>query len=181
MEERTYLDAARSEFRRLRRLADAALSQLDDAGIFVQAPSDGNSAAILMKHMSGNMMSRWRDFLTTDGEKPDRDRDSEFILTEADDRAALSRRWEEGWRCLFDALGSIRDPDLVRTILIRREPHTVLQAINRQLTHCAYHTGQIVLLAKSVRGRHWQTLSVAKGESNAFNREPRPYLDEDIL
>jgi hypothetical protein len=180
MEERSYLEVVEMEFRRLRQLADAALSQLDDAEVFAPAPKEGNSVAILIKHMSGNMLSRWRDFLTTDGEKPDRDRDSEFILTDADDRQALAHRWQKGWDCLFDTLGSLSDSDLTRTVTIRRETHTVLQAINRLLTHYAYHTGQIVFIAKSSRGDHWRTLSVAKGQSQAFNRSPKRYLDGNV-
>jgi hypothetical protein len=180
MEERTYLDVVQKEFKRLKALADASLSQLGEPELHVAAPDEGNSVAVLMKHMSGNMLSRWRDFLTTDGEKPDRNRDTEFVITDADDRQTLHSRWEKGWKCLFDALGSLRDSDLSTTVHIRGEPHTVLQAINRQLTHYAYHTGQIVFLAKSLRGSRWQTLSIAKGQSQAFNLKPRRYLDEGI-
>jgi hypothetical protein len=179
MKNRAYLDVVHQEFRRLKQLADSSLSQLDDEDVFVPAPNEGNSAAILMKHMSGNMLSRWRDFLTTDGEKPDRDRDSEFVILEADDRKTLDIRWEKGWACLFDALDSISDADLARQVFIRGEPHTVLQAINRQLTHYAYHTGQIVYLAKGLTGPRWRTLSIGKGESKAFNEDPEPYLGED--
>ena len=179
MEDRIYLDAVQMEFKRLKKLADDALCQLSGSEVFAPTLGDGNNIGILMKHMSGNMLSRWRDFLTTDGEKPDRDRDSEFVITEADDRQALGRRWEEGWGCLFDVLGSLRDADLARTVFIRGEPHTVLQAINRELVHYGYHTGQIAFMAKSLLGSRWQTLSIARGQSQAFNRKPRRYLDED--
>ena len=178
MKDRIHLKVMQQELRRLRQLADASLSQLDDSE-FVPAPNDGNSAAVLMKHMSGNMLSRWHDFLTTDGEKPDRDRDSEFVITDADSRQTLARRWEKGWECLFAALGSLGDADLTRTVSIRGEPHTVLQAINRELVHYAYHTGQLVFLAKGLRGSRWQTLSVPKGQSEAFNEAPRRYLDDN--
>jgi hypothetical protein len=132
-----------------------------------------------MKHMSGNMLSRWRDFLTTDGEKPDRNRDSEFIITDFDTRQALAERWVKGWQCLFDALEPLQDEDMSRTVHIRGEAHSVLQAINRQLTHYAYHTGQIVFLAKRLTGARWRTLSVPKGQSQAYNEAPLKYLDED--
>ena len=179
MKDRIHLKVMQQELRRLKQLADASLSQLDDSEVFVPAPSGGNSAAVLMKHMSGNMLSRWHDFLTTDGEKPDRDRDSEFVITDADSRQTLARRWEKGWECLFAALGSLGDADLTRTVSIRGEPHTVLQAINRELVHYAYHTGQLVFLAKGLRGSRWQTLSVPKGQSEAFNKAPRRYLDDN--
>ena len=179
MKDRIHLKVMQQELRRLKQLADASLSQLDDSEVFVPAPNDGNSAAVLMKHMSGNMLSRWHDFLTTDGEKPDRDRDSEFVITDADSRQTLARRWEKGWECLFAALGSLGDADLARTVSIRGEPHTVLQAINRELVHYAYHTGQLVFLAKGLRGSRWQTLSVPKGQSEAYNEAPRRYLDDN--
>jgi hypothetical protein len=180
MKDRVYIEAVQMEFRRLKKLADISLSQLEGSLVFVLPPNDGNCVAVLMKHMSGNMLSRWRDFLTTDGEKLDRNRDSEFVLDQKDDRQALLDRWERGWRCLFDALDSLSDADLSRTVFIRREPHTVLQAINRQLTHYAYHTGQIVFLARGLLGSSWQTLSIAKGQSETFNKEPGRYIDREI-
>ena len=178
MKDRIYLEAMEYEFRRLKQLADATLSQLDDLEVFDPAPNEGNSTAVLVKHLSGNMLSRWRDFLTTDGEKPNRDRDSEFVITDADNRQALESRWEKGWECLFAALGALRDADLARTVLIRGEPHSVLQAIHRQLAHYAYHTGQLVLLAKGLRASSWQTLSVPKGQSQVFTEDPKRYLDD---
>ena len=128
--------------------------------------------------MAGNMCSRWRDFLTTDGEKPDRHRDAEFIIESADTRENLIRRWEEGWRFLFDAVEGLEGEDLNSTVYIRSEPHTVMQAINRQLTHYAYHVGQIVFLAKHFAGNNWQTLSVTRGKSEEFLVSPKSYLED---
>jgi len=167
------------EFRRLKKLAEGALSQLGHSDVFATVPGEGNSVAIVMKHMSGNMLSRWTDFLTIDGEKPDRARDSEFVLTSDDSLGNLRDRWERGSACLFAVLDSLEDADLARTVYIRREAHTVLQAIARQLTHYAYHTGQIVHVARCLVGPSWRTLSVAKGESEVFNRNPRSYLERD--
>lgn len=179
MRNESYLETALREFRRLKRLADAALARVDDRELILPLGASDMSAALLMKHLAGNMLSRWRDFLTTDGEKPDRDRDSEFVITLADTRARLTERWEDGWRCLFSVLEGLREEDLSRTVFIRREEHSVLQAIQRQLTHSAYHTGQIVLAAKCLVGPRWRTLSVAKGESRSFNESPKPYLGDD--
>ncbi len=123
--------------------------------------------------MAGNMRSRWTDFLATDGEKPDRNRDSEFELEPGDTREALLLRWETGWRCLFEALAPLSSDDLARTVRIRGEPHSVLKAINRQLTHYAYHAGQIVLLARHFAGGKWQSLSIPRGRSEEFNAAAR--------
>jgi hypothetical protein len=130
-----------------------------------------------MKHISGNMRSRWTNFLTTDGEKPDRDRDSEFEQSDADTREAVLTRWESGWRLLFEALDPLTEDDLQKTVTIRGEPHTVLQAINRQLTHYASHVGQIVFLAKHLAGPRWQSLSIPRGKSRQFDvtKEGTPY------
>ncbi|MGD8395321.1 MAG: DUF1572 family protein [Candidatus Eiseniibacteriota bacterium] len=171
-----FLDGARREFRRLEELAGRALDQIDDAAYFRTLDDDGNSIAVLVKHLAGNMRSRWTDFLTTDGEKPDRDRDSEFVITGRDDRATLTERAAAGWRCLEAALAPLGTPDLERTVTIRGEPHTVLEAVSRQLTHYGYHVGQIVLLARHWAGDRWQTLSVPRGGSRAFNRAPEAYL-----
>ncbi len=165
------------EFQRLRRLANDALAQLHDEQWFVEPYPDGNSVAIIVKHMSGNMLSRWRDFLTTDGEKPDRDRDTEFVISSTDTRASLQLRLQRGWECLFQALGSLTDADLGRTVRIRGEEHTVLQAIHRQLTHYAYHIGQIVSCARGLVGPEWKTLSIAKNRSREFRDAPNPYLE----
>jgi hypothetical protein len=121
-----------------------------------------------MKHMAGNMRSRWTDFLTSDGEKPDRRRDSEFLL-EGEDRRAVEESWEEGWRRVFAAVEPLGAEDLMRTVTIRGEPHTVVMAINRQLSHYAQHTGQIVFLAKHLKSSAWETLSIPRGQSESFN------------
>ncbi len=172
-----FMTGAVREFRRLQDLAERALAQVDDEGFFRVRGEDGNSPAVLVKHVAGNLRSRWRDFLTSDGEKPDRRRDTEFELDEADDRAALMARWRDAWAILHDALDPLDDGDLERTVTIRGEPHTVLQAVSRQLTHYAYHVGQIVLLARLEAGAAWQSLSVPRGRSQAFNAAPKRYLD----
>jgi hypothetical protein len=132
--------------------------------------------ALIMKHLSGNMRSRWRDFLTADGEKPDRDRDSEFILSSQDSRQRILEEWDQGWTILFEALAPLRAEDLDRTVVIRGERFTVLQAISRQLTHYAYHVGQLVYVAKHLAGPRWQSLSIPKGGSAKFNENPGKYL-----
>ena len=130
---------------------------------------ESNSLATLMLHLSGNMLSRWTDFLTTDGEKADRDRDAEFEDPGTFDPVALRDRWERGWACLFGTLEGLTAAELDRTVTIRHEPHTVLEAINRQLAHYPYHAGQLVFLAKHLRRDSWQSLSVARGGTGAYN------------
>ena len=164
-----YLANVLVEFRRYKSLADRAMAQIDDPVFFAVLDPEANSIAILVKHMAGNMRSRWRDFLTSDGEKPDRDRDSEFILTPADTRPALMARWEEGWQTMFQALEPLAGTDLLRTVTIRGEPHTITAATNRQVAHYAYHVGQIVFLAKHARSSAWQSLSIPRGKSAQFN------------
>ncbi|MCA9752901.1 MAG: DUF1572 family protein [Gemmatimonadetes bacterium] len=149
MSHEAILDLCLREFRRTKQLADRAITQLDDEQFFRALAADGNSVAIVVKHVAGNARSRWRDFLTSDGEKPDRDRDSEFVLDDRDTRADLIRRWEEGWAYLFGALEPLGEADLDREVKIRGEALSVLQAIHRQLSHYAYHVGQIVLLART--------------------------------
>ena len=178
MDPETYLDNARREFQRSKDLSEGAIAQLDDEQLFVALAEEDNSIAVLMKHMAGNMLSRWRDFLTTDGEKPERNRDGEFVITATDTAEHLRRFWDSGWKCLIEALEPLEEEDLDRTVFIRGEPHTVRQAINRQLTHYAYHAGQIVQLAKVQVGDDWKTLSIAKGESASFNEAPAAYLDD---
>lgn len=158
----SYLEEATREFRRLKSTADRALAQIRPEDVFSSLGPEENSIAIIMKHLAGNMRSRWTDFLTTDGEKPDRDRDTEFEREGADSREALLARWERGWQILFDALAPLTPADLDRTVTIRGEPHTVLQAVNRALCHCAGHVGQIVLLAKHFAGPGWQALTIPK-------------------
>jgi Protein of unknown function (DUF1572) len=166
-----YLDDLRREFRKLKSQAERALSQVSDADFFTNLDTEANSLAVLVKHVGGNLRSRWTDFLTTDGEKPDRRRDSEFVIDPGTTRADLLARWEEGWQRLLSTVDALTPADLSRTVTIRAEPHTVPQALHRSLTHSAYHTGQIVLLAKHWAGDSWQTLSVPRGKSEEFNRK----------
>ena len=166
----SYVEDSLSLFRQYRKMAEGAMAQLSDEQLFATLDPECNSIAIIVKHMAGNMRSRWTDFLTTDGEKPDRDRDTEFVLP-ALTRDALMAQWEEGWKRLFDALEPLTDADLSRTITSRGEAHSVLQAINRQSGHYASHIGQIVLLAKHFARDRWQSLSVPKNKSAEFNRK----------
>lgn len=153
-----------------KKLGERAIAQVGDDQIFAAIDPEANSIAIIVKHLAGNMRSRWTGFLTTDGEKPDRNRDSEFEEPPAT-RAELMQLWESGWSCLFGALHHLTDDDLTRTITIRGEAHSVLQAINRQLAHYPHHIGQIVLLAKHFARDHWQSLSVPRRGSEEFNRK----------
>ena len=166
---RHFLDDAIAELRKYKGFADKAVAQVADADFFRQIDPESNSIALVMKHISGNMRSRWRDFLTTDGEKPDRNRDSEFEKSDGDSRESIVARWEEGWRLLFGALTPLGADDLQKTVTIRGEPHTVIQAINRQLTHYASHIGQIVFLAKHLAGDRWRTLSIPRGKSRDYD------------
>ncbi len=157
----SYLEDALAIFRQYKKMAEAAMAQVSDEELFRPLDEEGNSIAILVKHMAGNMRSRWTNFLTTDGEKPDRNRDTEFE-TPAASRAELLRVWEDGWRLVFEAVGGLREADLGRTVTIRGEAHSVMQAIQRQVAHYAVHVGQIVLLAKHYRGREWTSLSIPR-------------------
>jgi hypothetical protein len=168
-----YLQDIAQQFHRLKRLADRAISQLDDQEWFITLYDDANSVAIILKHVAGNMCSRWTDFFTTDGEKPDRHRDTEFELEQDDTKAVILARWETGWRILFGVLESLTVDDLERTITIRREPHLVPQAIHRQLSHYAYHVGQLVFLCRCIKGGDWQSLSIPRGKSSEFNQTMR--------
>ena len=172
-----FLDDALSQFRKYKGYADAAMAQVDDAAFFAVLGPEENSIALIAKHVAGNQRSRWTDFLGSDGEKPDRQRDEEFERRDADTRAALLARWEEGWRLLFAAVEPLREADLTRTVTIRREPHSVLQAVARQQTHYAYHVGQIVALARHHAGAGWKSLSIPRGQSAAFDvaRDGKPY------
>lgn len=171
-----YLQVAVREFRRMKGLADAAMEQVGDAQFFAAPVEGDNSVAVIVKHVAGNLISRWTDFLTADGEKPGRNRDLEFEITAEDTRTRLLAQWEQGWATLFGALQPLGFGDLERQITIRGEPLSVLQAINRQLTHYAYHVGQIVYVAKHYRGPAWRSLSIPKGQSQAFNANPAPYV-----
>lgn len=164
-----YLDEAFRSFRGYKRMADGALAQLNDQDFFYLPDPESNSVALVVKHLAGNLRSRWTDFLTTDGEKPDRNRDQEFILTASDTREDLMRRWEQTWETVFATVKSLKPEDLTRTVTIRGDAHSVLQALNRSLTHTAYHVGQILYVGKHRRGADWSTLSIAKGKSAEFN------------
>lgn len=176
MTEADYLKTSRRELTRLRSLAERAMAQVDDAAFFREPGEGENGLAILVKHMSGNMRSRWTDFLTSDGEKPDRRRDGEFEIGAADSRDVLMADWAREWGTLFDAIDQLAPADLSRTVTIRGEPHSVLEAIQRQLAHYAYHVGQIVQLARHLAGESWSTLSIPRGHSVAFNADPGAYL-----
>lgn len=152
-----------SQYRRHKQLAERAIAQVsNDADLFVVLGGDENSIAMIVKHVAGNLRSRWTDFLTTDGEKPDRQRDLEFDHEAGETRASLLARWALGWRPVFDTLEKLKPEDLTRTVHLRREPLLVVQAIDRNLTHTAYHVGQIVLLAKHFAGDGWRTLSIPR-------------------
>jgi len=167
-----YLDEARRQFRGHKRMAEGAMSQLSDKDFFVTLDPESNSVAILVKHLAGNMRSRFSDFLTSDGEKPDRFRDREFELSAGTTRADVMKWWEEGWGCVFAAIEALKPEDVMRTVTIRGEPHTVLQAVNRQIAHYAQHTGQIVFLSKHLRSGEWKTLSIPRGKSEEFKTAP---------
>jgi hypothetical protein len=163
------LDVARDELQKIKKLADKSIAQLDDDQLWVKLDPEANSIAILMRHMAGNMRSRWTDFRTSDGEKPDRHRDQEFEDV-AMDRAALLAEWEDGWRRVFEAIDPLTDADLDQIVLIRQEPHSIYKAISRQVAHYAGHAYQILLIAKHLKGPAWKTLSVPRGQSEEFNR-----------
>lgn len=146
------------------------MAQCPDAALFTNLDAESNSIAIIVKHIHGNMRSRWTDFLTSDGEKPDRNRDTEFEAPPTT-REELMETWERGWKLLFGALEPLGDADLTRTITIRTEPHSVMQAINRQVAHYSYHVGQIVCVARHFAGERWQTLTIPKKKSGEFNRQ----------
>lgn len=164
-----YLDDSRAAMRAYKKLAEKALAQLKDDEYFVTLDEEANSVAIVMKHMAGNMLSRWTDFLTSDGEKLDRNRDMEFVIEANTTKDDVLAYWERGWQCVFDALDPLRVEDFEKTVMIRGEKHTIVQAINRQLMHYAYHIGQIVYLAKHFRSREWNSLSVPRNRSAEFN------------
>ena len=166
MDGRQFLDDSLRELRKLKSLADRALAQLaDDQALFHRPNPGANSLAILIKHLAGNMRSRWTDFLTTDGDKPDRNRDGEFELGADDTARRLHQRWEAGWQTTLDSIGALTPDDLEKTVTIRREPHTVPQAIRRQTSHYAYHVGQIVYLAHHIVADGWSYLSIPPGKS----------------
>ena len=174
-----YLDEARRSLRGNKRLAEGALQQLSDEEFFrVLDDGESNSIAVMVKHIAGNARSRFADFLTSDGEKPWRQRDTEFELTKEDTRARLMNLWESGYQTVFDTIASLKPDDLARTVTIRNEPHTVMQAIHRATAHYAYHIGQIVFLAKHWKGKEWKTLSIPRGKSDEVNRKFEQTLRE---
>jgi hypothetical protein len=166
----SYLKDSIDLFRYYKKLGERAMAQCPDAALFMTLDAESNSIAIIVKHMAGNMRSRWTDFLTSDGEKPDRNRDTEFEGPPAT-RAELMAMWERGWNLLFGALESLTDEDASRTVTIRTEPHSVMQAINRQVAHYSYHVGQIVYVARHFAAEKWQTLTIPKKKSAEFNRQ----------
>jgi uncharacterized damage-inducible protein DinB len=165
----SYLEDSLALFRYYKKLAERAMEQVTDEQLFATLDEEANSIGIVAKHMAGNMRSRWTNFFTTDGEKPDRDRDSEFVDPPAT-REALLDVWEDGWTCVFRALELLSDADLGRSVTIRGEEHSVMQAVNRQLAHYAHHVGQIVMLAKHFAHDRWQSLSVPRNRSAEFNQ-----------
>jgi hypothetical protein len=163
----SYVKDSTGVFRYYKTLAERAMAQCPDDALFVTLDAESNSIGIIVKHLAGNMRSRWMDFLTTDGEKPDRDRDAEFEAPPKT-RAELIAMWEGGWKCVFDALSPLTDADLTRTVTIRSKPHSVMQAITRQMAHYSHHIGQILLLAKhfvAESGKKWESLSIPRGQS----------------
>ncbi len=162
-----YLDEAFRSLRGHKRLAEGALAQIDDQQFFRILDPESNSVAIIVKHLAGNMRSRFTDFLTSDGDKPWRKRDQEFIIEPGATRAELMRRWEDSWNLVFDTVNSLKPEDLLRTVTVRGQPHSVLQAVHRQVAHYAYHVGQIVFLAKHLKSTGWKSLSIPRGQSNA--------------
>jgi hypothetical protein len=165
----SYREDSLTLFRYYKKLAERAMEQVTDEQLLTVLDGEANSIAIIVKHMAGNMRSRWMDFLTSDGEKPDRNRESEFEDPPAT-RAALIELWEQGWNYLFTAIEPLGQADMDRTITIRGEAHSVMQAINRQMGHYSYHCGQIVFLAKHLQHEHWKSLSIPRGKSADFNR-----------
>jgi hypothetical protein len=164
----SYLEEIKHQFRGQKRMGDAAMAQLQDKDFFFALDPESNSIAALVKHLAGNARSRFTDFLTSDGEKPDRFRDREFEISSATTRADIQDWWEQGWAHVFSALDSLKPEDVLRAVTIRQEPHTVLQALNRALTHYAQHIGQIIFVAKHLRSAQWQTLSIARGKSEDY-------------
>lgn len=162
-----FLTQIRSIFHSQKTMLDKTISQLSDTELFYQPDSESNSIAVTIKHLGGNMVSRWTNFLTTDGEKPDRNRDSEFI-TDSDTAESLKALLERGYGIFFSTLDSLTEEDLLKTITIRNEPHSVIQALQRQVSHYGYHVGQVVYLAKHIKGTDWKTLSIPKGKSSDY-------------
>jgi len=171
-----YLEDSLSNLHAYKKLAEKGLDQLSEDEFLVTLDEEANSIAVIMKHMAGNMLSRWTDFLTTDGEKPERNRDMEFVIEPKTGRRDIIEYWEKGWKAVFDVLEPLRAEDLEKKVMIRGEKHTVMQAINRQLMHYSYHNGQIVFLAKHFRSSEWKSLSIPRNRSAEFNS----YLEKQV-
>ena len=168
--DKNFLNSTKLLFIMYKQLAEKAIAQIADDQLGWQANEDCNSIITIVKHMHGNMLSRWTDFLTSDGEKPWRQRDNEFE-NEVMDRQQLMKNWEQGWQCVFDTLDKLTEPDLEKVVYIRNEGHTAMEAINRQVAHYAYHVGQIVFCAKLLSKNGWETLSIPRNKSNEYNKE----------
>jgi len=164
-----FLKDVADRFRQYRDLGEKAIARVDDRGFFAMLDQESNSIAIIVKHIAGNQRSRWTDFLTGDGEKPDRHRDTEFEIYDSDSRTALMVQWDRGWDLALKAVESLKAADLGKTIKIRTETHTVIGAINRQLAHYACHVGQIIMLARHFATSDWQSLSIPRGQSESYN------------
>lgn len=169
MNDQAYIDDCVLQLRKLKKQAERAIGQIKDEDLFRSLDPESNSIAVIMKHLAGNMKSRWTDFLTSDGEKANRNRDSEFEISPLDKREKILSLWEDGWGITLSTISALKPNDLERMINIRGESHSVVEAINRQLTHYAGHVGQIVLLAKHFAGSNWKTLSIPKGKSREFD------------
>ncbi|MES2764766.1 MAG: DUF1572 family protein [Bacteroidota bacterium] len=170
-----FLEDALLQFQKIKALGDKTFVQLDDEDFLKPLDAESNSIAIIIKHLHGNMVSRWTDFLTSDGEKPNRNRDSEFETDEDFSKENLLKLWENGWDVVLKSVAELNEGDVLKTITIRGEKFTVVQAINRQISHYSYHVGQIVFLGKHLKNENWKTLSIARGKSEEFNRLPQIY------
>lgn len=179
MIEDNYLQDAVRSFQNYKKLAEKSFAQISDEEFFLALDEESNSIATIVKHIAGNLRSRWTDFLASDGEKPDRDRDLEFIAFENETRASLLEFWETGWRATLATIESLQPADLAKTVKIRGEDHSVVEAVNRSIAHTAYHVGQIVFLAKHFRSDKWQTLSIPRNKSAEYNRFLNEQTNED--
>lgn len=164
----SYLNDIRRQYRNYKALGEKAMTQIPDEHLHTELDPNSNSVAVIVKHVAGNLRSRFTDFLTTDGEKPGRDRDAEFEMPERVTRATVMEWWDSGWTAALDAVDALRPEDLGRTITIRQEPFLVIEALNRSIAHTAYHMGQIAYLARHFAGDRWNTLSIPKGKSQQF-------------
>jgi hypothetical protein len=173
---KAYIEDIIFSFRKHKELAEKAFRQVADEDFFKKPGEYSNSIAIVIKHVAGNLASRWTDFLTTDGDKPWRDRDAEFIIGPEDTRPNLLAAWEKGWTALFQTLGNLKEADLLKKVTIRREEHTVFQAIHRSLTHTSYHVGQTVYLSRLLKKEGWQWITIPPGQSQQWKDQGGKYL-----